>query len=403
MEAVKRGISVSGAARQFQVPPKTLDDCVKGHVQHGAKPGPGTALTVEEEGALASYLLYMAERGFPLTINMARAFAWAVSLRAGTQARFNNETGPGKNWWRGFRSRHPELSLRTADNLERSRACALTREVVDKYFACLKTTLENKGLTNAPRQLFNRDETFLPLNIPCSKVIAHKNARHVYAQSRGTSEHITLLCCASAAGIAHPPMIIYSKSFPGGNYRFDGPDDALYARSESRWIGSELFLSWMKKVFLRHCGSQLPIILFFDGMHVSHITLNVIDLARENDVILFCLPPHTTHALQPLDVSIFRSLKSNFSKVVHALSFAKKDFVVSKREFARVVKVPFERAFSIPNIKAGFANCGVYPYNPKAIDQSKVAPSLICSSPSLDDSSASSDVPSSSSFDNLQV
>ena len=63
MEAVKRGISVSGAARQFQVPRKTLDDRVKGCVQHGAKPGPSTALTVEEEGALASYLLYMAERG----------------------------------------------------------------------------------------------------------------------------------------------------------------------------------------------------------------------------------------------------------------------------------------------------------------------------------------------------
>ena len=151
-------------------------------------------------------------------------------------------------------------------------------------------------------------------------------------------------------------------------------------------------------MFLRHCGSQRPIILFVDG-HVSHITLNVIDLARENDVILFCLPPHTTHAHQPLDVSVFRSLKSNFSKVVHALSFAKKDFVVSKCEFARFVNVPFERAFSIPNIKAGFAKCGIYPYNPKAIDQSKVAPSLTCSSPSLDDSSASSDVPSSSSFD----
>ena len=200
MEAVKREISVSGAARQFQVSRKTLDDRVKGRVQHGAKPGLGTALTVEEEGALASYLLYMAERGFPLTINMARAFAWAVYLRTGIQARFNNETGPGNNWWRGFRSRHPELSLHTADNLERSRACTLTREVVDKYFDCLKTTLENNGLTNAPRQLFNCDKTFLPLNIPCSIVIARKNARHVYAQSRSRylrTHHTSVLCLSS--------------------------------------------------------------------------------------------------------------------------------------------------------------------------------------------------------------
>ena len=87
-------------------------------MQHGAKPGRRTALTAEEEGALALYLLHMAERGFPLTINMAGVFVWAVSLRAGTQARFNNETGTGKHWWRGFRLRHPQLILHTADNLE---------------------------------------------------------------------------------------------------------------------------------------------------------------------------------------------------------------------------------------------------------------------------------------------
>ena len=64
-------------------------------------------------------------------------------------------------------------------------------------------------------------------------------------------------------------MIIYSKCFLCDNYRFDGSDDALYARSES----NELFLSWMKKVFLRHCGSRWPVILFVEG-HASHITLN---------------------------------------------------------------------------------------------------------------------------------
>ena len=40
-------------------------------------------------------------------------------------------------------------------------------------------------------------------------------------------------------------MIIYSKCFPGGPYRFDGPDDALYAKSESGWIE---FLTWLKKI-----------------------------------------------------------------------------------------------------------------------------------------------------------
>ena len=47
-------------------------------------------------------------------------------------------------------------------------------------------------------------------------------------------------------------MIIYSKSFPGGQYHFEGPEDTLYARSESGWIDTELFLAWIKKIFLKY-------------------------------------------------------------------------------------------------------------------------------------------------------
>ena len=50
---------MSGTAKQFMVPKKTLDDRNKGGVQHGCRPGPSTALMVEEESALAAYLLCM--------------------------------------------------------------------------------------------------------------------------------------------------------------------------------------------------------------------------------------------------------------------------------------------------------------------------------------------------------
>ena len=98
------------------------------------------------------FLPRISSHGFPLTTNMARAFAWA---RSGTQGCFNEESGPGKHWWQNFQACHPELTLRTADILERSRTNALTRDVVNNYFTCLKTTLEDSNLINAPRQLFN--------------------------------------------------------------------------------------------------------------------------------------------------------------------------------------------------------------------------------------------------------
>ena len=49
MESVKQGESVRGAAIKFSVPRKTLEDRVKGRVEHGCKPGPRTALSKSEE------------------------------------------------------------------------------------------------------------------------------------------------------------------------------------------------------------------------------------------------------------------------------------------------------------------------------------------------------------------
>ena len=47
----------------------------------------------------------------------------------------------------------------------------------------------------------------------------------------------------------------------------------------------------------------------------------------------------------------------------------KHSFVVTKREF---ICVPFEKAFSITNIKAGFSKCGIYPYNQDPIARNKM-------------------------------
>ena len=378
-------MTISAASRVFQVPRKTLDDRIKGLVIHGQKPGPKLS-------SLTNYLLYMADRGFPLTRTMVKAFAWAIAKRSGKDKRFNPEQGPSEHWWQLFRGRHPHIVLRKSDKLDRNRAEAFNEVIVKEYF---------DGTRSHHKQIYNCDETFLPLDYTREKVVAAKGSKTVYSQTTGTTDHITLLCCASAAGLPLPPMIIYAKSFPGGQYRFQGPDDALYAKSESGWIDTELFMTWLNKIFLKYVVSQRPVLLLVDG-HKSHITLDVIDKCRENDITLFCLPPHTTHALQPLDIAVFKSLKDQYAKAVRSLSFSKKNFVVTKREFSKVVKSPFENAFSIPNIKAGFSKTGIYPLNHDAIAKSKMKPSLVhgsslSMSPSMSSDSDSTAHPPSSS------
>ena len=185
-------MAVSRAATAFSVPRKTLDDKVKGRVEHGTLPGRSMALTEEEEKALCRYLIYMAERGFPLARRMVVAFAWAVALCSGNGDRFNPELGPGEHWWINFRKCHPEITLRKVDKLERSWAECVDPEVVRDCFHMLERTLSENGLMNNPRRLYNCDETFLPLDSTREKAVTSKKFKSTYAQIIGTRKHITM-------------------------------------------------------------------------------------------------------------------------------------------------------------------------------------------------------------------
>ena len=46
----------------------------------------------------------------------------------------------------------------------------------------------------------------------------------------------------------------------------------------------------------------------------SILLIELIELARSNDVHIFCLPANTSHLLQPLDVGVFKAFKSNFTQ-----------------------------------------------------------------------------------------
>ena len=50
------------------------------------------------------------------------------------------------------------------------------------------------------------------------------------------------------------------------------------------------------------------ILLIYDG-HQSHKTIELREAALEYGIELYCLPPHTSHRLQPLDVGVFGPLQ----------------------------------------------------------------------------------------------
>jgi hypothetical protein len=56
-------------------------------------------------------------------------------------------------------------------------------------------------------------------------------------------------------------------------------------------------------------------LLILDG-HNSHGTFPFITFAENHHIIVLCLPPHTTHALQPCDVGVFSPLAAKWRALV---------------------------------------------------------------------------------------
>jgi hypothetical protein len=53
-------------------------------------------------------------------------------------------------------------------------------------------------------------------------------------------------------------------------------------------------------------------VFIFPGVydnHESHVSIEVINFAREKNIIILTQPPHCSHKLQPLDVGMLHSFK----------------------------------------------------------------------------------------------
>ncbi|XP_030748263.1 uncharacterized protein LOC115876585 [Sitophilus oryzae] len=121
-----------------------------------------------------------------------------------------------------------------------------------------------------------------------------------------------------------PPMLIFKRIRFKDELKEGAPPGTIFACSESGWITSELFVKWLKHFinFVKPSKNN-NVLLIMDG-HTTHIkNLEAITLARENGIITISLPAHTTHRMQPCDISFFKPLSSYYNqaadKWLHAI------------------------------------------------------------------------------------
>ncbi|KAK9703812.1 CENP-B N-terminal DNA-binding domain [Popillia japonica] len=417
MRAVKavrnREMGYKNAAKYLEVPKGTLERYVKNfektaeslvNVRMGRKPinvrmGRKPTLPQHLEDLLVKYCVEMDSRFYGVNVRMGRK---PVNVRMGRKPTLpqhledllvkycvemdSRQQCAGDKWLRRFLRRHTQLSLKKPQGTSFARVKGFNPENVKRFFEIYEPELLK--INSQPHRLYNVDETGVTIvqhkfghEKTCKWASYHGGNVHECIRllrpsidSLATKKHARWLdgwdslrinrCMPSIR--LDPNRHFYNVVQPVS--KVDGtPSGSIAACHPSGWIQTDIFTMWFNQ-FLKHVkpSQDDPVLLLLDG-HNSHTrNMDVIDKAREHHVSIICLPPHSSHKMQPLDVSFMFPLKTFYAQAIEDWLHSSPGKVVTNFKVGRLFGIAYNRAATMNNSINGFKKTGLFPLNKNA-------------------------------------
>ena len=89
-------------------------------------------------------------------------------------------------------------------------------------------------------------------------------------------------------------------------------------------------------------------LLFIDG-YESYNLLDFQKYCKDNKIVTLCMPLHSSHLLQPLNVGCFAPLKQAYRRQVESLMRTQINYI-TKQEFLPYFKQAFNALFTSSNV-----------------------------------------------------
>jgi hypothetical protein len=373
IESLKPGdtFTYSQVAREFGVDRTTLSRRHRGRTSSKRVSAEmHQHLHPQQEKQLVRYIERLTEQGLPPSRSMIRNFGSQIAKKE-----------LGYHWVDRFLQRFPDkLISRWTVGMDNNRHKADSALKYRLYFSLLRDKIEKYQVE--ARYIYNMDEKGFMLGVVSRSKRIFSKASYEAGRRRGliqdgSRQWITLLACICADGSSIEPSIIYQSDAStiqdSWLQAFDTEShDARFCSSPSGWTNNEIGLAWLKQVFDRNTKSKARSsyrLLIVDG-HGSHLTMDFIEYCDRNKILLAIYPPHATHTLQPLDVSLFKPLSTAYSAEISSFMEKSQGLVsMSKRDFWPMFWRAWKASFTAETIIKAFEATGLSPLNPEVILQ----------------------------------
>jgi DDE superfamily endonuclease len=311
---------------------------------------------------LVNWIKNSEQCGHPVDHAQLREFVTLLIKSSG------GDSACGHNWVGRFLQRRSDIRSKVGKKIDHLRVKNTNPDLLKPWFESLHAVFERSGIT--PSNMWNVDETGIALGVCVNqRVIGTSETNKTYMKTPEDREWVSTIECISAVGNKINPVVIFKGQTLQSTWFTPGKTpDYFYTCSEKGWTSNDIGIRWLKDAFLPTTdpGNGIPRLLLLDG-HGSHVSVEFMKIAWENNVYLFYLIPHSSHVLQPLDLSCFSVLKSRYRRQIALLASLSDSTPIKKAQFLEFYHKARTEGLTEPNIRAGWKTAGIYPWNPQKV------------------------------------
>ena len=219
-----------------------------------------------------------------------------------------------------------------------------------------------------PSDVWNFDEMGFRIGIGGSEWIVTTDPKpRVWTLCDTNRKHVTIVETISAKGRYIDPMIILpGKKIYERWFENDRGHQSVLGVSDTGYMNDQLALRYIQH-FNEAATPRNPgkwRLLLCDNLG-SHVFREFLQYAADHRIVVFGLPPHTSHFLQPLDAGLFQPYKHYRRAILDATRIGCTHFGITT--FLGVIQEIRMKTFTEHNIRKAFRKSGIWPVDPDLI------------------------------------
>ena len=267
------------------------------------------------DSQVKAYIQALREEGGVVTTSITMAAATAI-VRKADRNLLGENGGPitiTNNWAKSLLYRMNFVKRRGSSTAKLTVANFETLK--EQFIIDVNAIMEMEDIP--PQLIFNWDQTGISIVPGSSWTMEAKGTKRVEIVGLGDKRQITAVLCGAMSGEFLPPQLIYQGKTTACLPRHKFPEDWHVTYTPNHWSNEDKMIEYIETIILPYVEGKRkelelsvdqPALAIFD-VFKGQQTEGVLKILEENNILVVSVPANCTDRLQPMDLSVNKSMK----------------------------------------------------------------------------------------------